>query len=78
MEIKPVEPVIAPETAPERSWIAPEFVGLEKSTAPWLKFIARAFASKEKMELAPRRDWVRSENSRAARDAVPVRTTFPS
>src|SRR5437868_11582431 len=74
--MNPVEPVIAAVIAPDRNSIAPELVGLEKSTAPRVKVMARAWASKEKMELEPRRANVRSVNSSSARDSVPVRTTF--
>src|SRR5205085_7978181 len=76
LEMNPVEPVIAAVIAPDRNSIAPELVGLEKSTAPRVKVMARAWASKEKMELEPRRANVRSVNSSSARDSVPVRTTF--
>jgi len=75
VEANPVEPVIAPEIAPDWIWIGPELVGLEKRTAPWAAFIERAFASKEKIEFAPRRARVRSVNSIPARESVPVRTT---
>jgi hypothetical protein len=62
--------------APERTSMRPDLAGFEKRRAPCVKLRARAWASKEKMELAPNRASVRSVNSSSARDSVPVRTTF--